>query len=269
MNKFEIKLQEIYQENCLDVFKIIKDKSIDIVVTSPPYNFNVKYSTYKDNLAFPEYLNFLKTVTAEIKRTLKPNGSFFINIGNSPSSPDNTYILYSVFREFFTCQNDINWIKSISIEDKSYGHYKPINSDRFLNHLHEKVWHFTHEGNVKIDRKAIGVPYVHKSNVSRWKSKQITNNNENDLRCAGNNWFIPYETILNKTDKGNHPAIFPVKLVENCIKLHGYNENTVVLDPFLGSGTTLVACQKFNIKGLGCEIDNDYIQFAINRLNNS
>jgi site-specific DNA-methyltransferase (adenine-specific) len=112
---------------------------------------------------------------------------------------------------------------------------------------------------VKINRTAIGVPYVDKNNLKR-KSDSL------DLRCRGNCWHIPYETINSKRQKGNHPAVFPEKLVEFCIKLAGYNNDTIVCDPFLGSGTVLMVAQRFGLNGLGIEIDKNYFEHTCEQL---
>ena len=247
-------------KDCLKGLEELDDKVIDIVVTSPPYNLNIKYSAYKDNLKRKEYLAWLHSVFKEIKRVMKDNGSFFLNMGSSNIDPWVSYDVANEARSLFMLQNNIVWVKSISINDKTYGHFKPINSPRFTNHTFEHLFHFTKEGNVKLDRLSIGVPYADKSNVSRWKGAK------NDVRCRGNTWYIPYDTIRLKAQKGTHPAIFPEKIVEQCIKLHGFNDETFILDPFVGTGTTMVAAKKLGLYGIGMDIDKDYLSFAKNRL---
>ena len=112
---------------------------------------------------------------------------------------------------------------------------------------------------MKLDRTAIGVPYMDKNNLKRKKDTT-------DLRCRGDSWHIPYKTIRSKRQKGNHPAVFPEELVEWCIKLAGYNNDTVVRDPFLGSGTTLVVAKRLGINGIGIEIDTKYFEYSCRRL---
>jgi len=159
-------------------------------------------------------------------------------------------------RDFFVLQNTIHWIKSITIEDRdsnvrSYGHFKPINSKRFLNDCHEYIFHFTKTGHAEIDRLALGVPYQDKSNISRWSHTRGS-----DLRCRGNTWFIPYETIQSRAKERPHPATFPVQLAEWCIKLHGASHVQTMLDPFLGIGNSALAAQRCGVKKfIGFEID--------------
>ena len=111
---------------------------------------------------------------------------------------------------------------------------------------------------VPLDRLAVGVPFKDKSNIARWGHAR-------DRRCAGDVWFIPYETIRSKSQRDHHPSPFPVALPERCIKLHG-KEDALVLDPFLGIGSTLIAAQHLGCRGIGIEIDKDYAEAAAWRL---
>ena len=197
--------QTIIQNDCLKVLEGMLDKSVDIFVTSPPYNIGVNYKTYKDKKDENEFLEWLYKIFTQIKRVLRKDGSVFLNIGSTSINPWLSYDVANRLRQLFVLQNRFAWVKSISIGERTYGHFKPINSGRFTNNTYEDVFHFTKDGNVKINRTAIGVKYMDKNNLKR-------NNNQIDLRCRGNCWFIPYETIRSKVQKGNHPAIFPEKL---------------------------------------------------------
>ena len=86
-----------------------------------------------------------------------------------------------------------------------------------------------------------------------------------DKRDRGNTWFLPYETIQSKSERP-HPATFPVKLPEMCIKLHGMNDKTVVLDPFLGIGSTAIAALRLGVTFVGFEIDKGYVDEAVQRM---
>jgi site-specific DNA-methyltransferase (adenine-specific) len=168
----------------------------------------------------------------------------------------------------------IIWVKSIAIQKKdvgdypnvrgdvAVGHYKPIGGHRFLNDCFEYVFHFTKNGDVKLDRLAIGVPYQDKSNIGRWKSVK------QDLRCGGNTWFIPYETIWNKDKERPHPSTFPSKLPIMCIKLHGLSGTKLVLDPFMGIGNTAIACIRLGVDYIGFDVDETYVKIAEQRIKN-
>ena len=78
-------------------------------------------------------------------------------------------------------------------------------------------------------------------------------------------WFIPYDTVQSKAEKFDHPAGFPVELPARCIKLHELRPDLMVLDPFLGAGTTLVAAQALRCRSIGIEIDRKHVAIAIQR----
>lgn len=258
----------IHNIDCLEGMKNIEDNTVDVVVTSPPYNIGINYSSYKDNLHEEDYLNWISNISKELYRVLKIEGSFFLNIGGKPSNPLWPIEIAKVISETFILQNTIHWIKSIAIpiedvgnyphmiRDISVGHFKPVNSQSFLNNCHEYIFHFTKNGNVGIDKLAIGVEYQDKSNIQRWKTGC-------DLRDRGNTWFIPYETIRISRP---HPSTFPVKLPEYCIKTHGLSKTEVVLDPFMGIGTTALACIRLGVSYIGFELDKEYSKIASNRI---
>jgi DNA modification methylase len=99
-----------------------------------------------------------------------------------------------------------------------------------------------------------------KSNIGRYA--------KNDLRDRGNTWFIPYETIFDREQRP-HPSTFPIKLPEMCIKLHGVKESRVVLDPFIGIGSTAVAALREGISCIGFDIDEKYLQYCVDRIDSS
>ena len=110
-----------------------------------------------------------------------------------------------------------------------------------------------------MDRLAIGVPYEDENNLFR-------NRANGNLRCGGNVWFIPHKTTQDRSDKGFHPCVFPVELAERCVKLHGVTGKMVVLDPFCGTGSTIVAAERLGVKGIGIDVDPSYCRSAERRL---
>ncbi|MFZ0697040.1 MAG: site-specific DNA-methyltransferase [Nitrososphaeraceae archaeon] len=255
--------------------KIIRNGvSVDVIVTSPPYNINKNYRSYVDKKERNEYLSWLSEIARTSYTILKNEASFFLNVSGAPSD---SLLPLEVAKAFFDSgyklQNTIHWIKSISIEKQdlaktgsfsqsknvSLGHFKPIISQRFLNDFHEYIFHFTKDGDVKLDKLAIGVPYQDKSNIGRWKSSK------EDKRDRGNVWFIPYQTIRKERP---HPAIFPERLPYLCIKLHGIKKGMLVYDPFMGIGNTALACIQLNVNFIGTEIDYGYIHSAKERIDN-
>ncbi len=254
----EIGEQTVVIGDCAEVLAELPEQSVDVVVTSPPYNIGLRYKTYDDGGDRETYLAWLGSIARRVKRVMKDDGSFFLNIAGTCSDPWIAPDAAATLRDLFVLQNAIVWVKSVSVGDDTFGHFKPVNSPRYLNHTHEHVFHFTKEGKTRLDRLAIGVPFKDKSNIARWR-------HDKDRRCAGDVWFIPYETIRSKSQRDHHPSPFPVALAERCIKLHG-KSRAVVLDPFLGIGSTLLAAQKLGCRGIGIEIDPTYAESAIWRL---
>jgi site-specific DNA-methyltransferase (adenine-specific) len=269
----------LHLRDCFDGMRRMPQRSVDVVVTSPPYNIGVKYRTYDDGVDRTAYLDWLEEWSELVWRVLSPGGSLFLNMGGKPKDPWGPLEAASRLRKHFCLQNTIHWVKSIAIdrstngddhgldEDVNVGHIKPINSRRYLSDAHEYVFHFTRSGEVELDRLAIGVPYKHKSNITRWKSAG------KDLRCRGNTWFIPYKTIVSRDKERPHPASFPPQLAEMCIKLHGISKVRLVLDPFMGIGNTALACVNLGLSCIGYEVDPDYfktsceqVQSAVERL---
>ena len=244
--------------DCLDLLPTIKPESIDVIVTSPPYDLGLAYRSYHDKRGEADYLDWMIAVATALRRILRPDGSFFLNISGSPRSPWLPFELITRLRPLFVLQNHITWIKSISIGDDTVGHFKPVSGQRFLHQGHEHIFHLTLDGQVKLDRMALGVPYKDKSNIAR-------RGHAADLRCRGNTWFIPYPTVQARAEKFHHPGTFPVDLPRWCIRLHG-RPKPVVLDPFMGTGTTLVAAFREGGEGIGIELDETYVEIARARL---
>lgn len=259
----------IHACDCVEGMRRMEEESVDIIVTSPPYNIGKNYRSHNDRMPRDAYLDWMETVADEACRILKDDGSFFLNVGGKPSDPWIPFDVVQKFRNRYVLQNVIHWIKSIAIEkaaagnydairgDIAVGHYQPVNSDRYLSQCHEHIFHFTKSGNVTLDKLAVGVRYQDKTNIGRWK--QATR----DLRDRGNVWFIPYTTI--RTSRP-HPTTFPDKLPEMCIRLHGCDETTVVLDPFMGIGSTAVAATRLGVRFIGFEIDAEYRAVAHERI---
>jgi len=244
----------------------------DVVVTSPPYNRKVPYSSYSDDRPRAEYLAWIGALRDAVDAVLAPGGSFFLNVGGAPSDP---FLPLDVARETahsFVLQNVIHWVKSIAIDraaagraaaldrDLALGHYRPMASDRYLHGAHEYVFHFSRRGDVPLDRLAIGVPYQDKSNVARWGGAGA------DLRCRGNTWFLPYPTIRFRARDRPHPASFPPELPEWCLRLHGRDRVHLAVDPFVGIGSSAVAAMRLGIPFVGFDVDREYLRVAAARV---
>jgi site-specific DNA-methyltransferase (adenine-specific) len=250
--------------DCLEELPKLERGSVDVVVTSPPYNLGIDYGHYDDRSSREEYLAWTRRWMPLVRDTLSPRGSFFLNIAGKPKDPWGPFEVAAIAREFFALQNTIYWVKSIAVEldqqTVSVGHYKPINSKRFLNDCVEFVFHFTREGTVELDRLAVGVEYADKSNVTRWKAAGA------DRHCRGNAWFVPYSTIQSRDKDRPHPASFPPELAKMAIELHGVDRCAKVLDPFSGIGSTALACAQLEVDHVGIEVDPGYHAEALRRV---
>ncbi len=246
----------------------LENGEVDVIVTSPPYNLGIEYNSYDDTISRVQYLDWIEKIAQECKRVLNDKGSFFLNIGHKSKDPWVAWEVAFRFRKHFVLQNVIHWIKSIAIPqedvgkypniqgDIAVGHFKPVNSNRFINNCHEYIFHFSKTGKVELDKLAVGVPYQDKSNIGRWK-KAVQ-----DVRDRGDTWFIPYKTIWSRKKNRPHPAAFPPKVPMMCIKLHGLKRSKLVLDPFMGIGNTAIACLNLGIDYIGFEMDQLYADYA-------
>lgn len=260
--------------DCVAGMASMEAGSVDVAVTSPPYNLGIDYGESVDDRRSPsDYLDWCSEWALGIHRVLKEDGSLFLNVGPSPSDQMLPHrVLSRMVRTEdggsggpFVLQNTFHWIKSVTVPDgngdpTTKGHFKPINSPRYVNGCTEFVFHLTKSGRVPLDRKAIGVPYEHKGNLSRWGHTE-----GEDVRCRGTNWFIPYRTIQSRKGQRPHPATFPVELPRNCILIHGVGR-PVVMDPFMGIGSSWIAaidCAASRF--VGFEIEAEFVKEARRR----
>jgi len=241
----------------------LEPDSLDVIVTSPHYNIGTNYGEFKDDQPRLEYLLQMATLAVAIRTRLKPKGSLFLNISGKPTDPWIPHDVANVFRPELVLQNELHWIKSITVREETVGQFKPLNSPRFVNDCHEYIFHFTRDGQVPLNRMAVGVPHTDPSNRRRWASAQ-----EHGLHCRGNNWLIPYQT---RQAKGLHPCTFPEDLVEWCVKLHGLppeglRDGFTLCDPFNGLGATAVVAAHYGLNYFGFDLNADYLRETVNRV---
>jgi DNA modification methylase len=215
---------ELVNGDCVSVLDALQPRSVDVIVTSPPYNLGIDYEVYDDTISREEYLAWSHRWLLAARRVLSPQGSLFLNMGGKPKSPlGPEQVLMKAVEAGFVLQNKIAWVKSISVRVKTkkefveevaekagldkaatkalvkafaeiegedgvirtIGHFKSLNSDRFVNDCVEMIYHLTREGDVDLAKRAVGVPYEDKSNIARWEATDGM-----DLRCRGNAWVF-------------------------------------------------------------------------------
>lgn len=241
-----IEYDKIYNESCLETLGKMEDNSIDCVVTSPPYNMNLrirngkycsrqivkeistKYDHFDDNLPIEEYYDFHKKVINELLRVSKV---IFYNI----------QIVTGSKRPIFKLIGDFNEnLKDIIIWDKGYA--QPAMQKQVLNRRTELILVF--ENDYPISRQ--------------FRYANFERGTMNDI------WEIKRAKKISK----EHGAVFPEELVYKILK-NFTNEGEVIYDPFMGVGTTAIVAKKMNRRFIGSEINLPYIKIAENRVNNS
>ena len=233
---------KVYFRTCEDM-SVIESKSIDLIVTSPPY-WDLKDYESEDQIGFKEnyldYLNRIDSVWKECIRCLKDNGVFIINI-NTKSENGSLKLIPNEFisqLERYKCylRDILYWHKSSAIPQ--------VNN--FGDHF-EYFLIFSCKTDLKtnhIDFFDYKMPHVEQTNL--WNVKKM-------FGSVGKKYMI-------------HPAVYPVEFIERLIKIFT-NESDIVLDPFLGSGTTLIASLLNNRKCYGFELNNsEYKKLIYNRL---
>ncbi len=247
MKYYSDKSIEIYNG---DITKLrLKNSTVDLIVTSPPYNVDIKYGSTDDQLSYADYLIFTEKWMSKCYSMSKDDGRFCLNIPLDKNKGGHN----SVYADLVTVAKSVGW-----------------------NYFTSIVWN---EGNIS-RRTAWGswlsasAPYViapvEMIAVFYKKQWKKFNRGESDIsRDDFMGWTNGLWTFNGESKKKiGHPAPFPIELPKRCINLFSYVGDTV-LDPFLGSGTTLIAASKSNRKSIGVDIDLDYCKLALGRIKNS
>lgn len=245
--------QIVYIGSCIKELKKIKDETISIVVTSPPYDLNKPYSGYKDKIGLDSWRDLIYQTTKEVYRVLKPNGSFFLNVSPIPDSMTKEIIplaaiAYQIIKDNnFYLRNMITW------------HFNNmVNCVKRLSGRYENIlWCVKDINNYVFNLDRVRIPYITKND------KRL---DENGKRNPTDVWYFNRINNMTKRKYGiEHPCVYPTQMIERIINMSSY-ENDWILDPFLGSGTTLVAAANLNRNGIGIEIDEGYKDLILQRL---
>lgn len=223
----------------------LPDNSVHLVVTSPPYNVGKEYD---NDLTLNEYRDFLKRVFSEVKRVLVPGGRLAINIANlgrKPYLPLHIYVIEDMISLGFLMRGEIIWNKAGGgSPSTAWGSWlSPKNPT--LRDQHEYILVFSKSMLTRPN------PFKRKSTISR----------EEFLNFTKSVWTFPPESAK----KIGHPAPFPVELPYRLIQLYTF-EGEIVLDPFMGSGQTAIACLMTSRKFVGYEINQNYVSLAERRI---
>ena len=241
---YEDKSVKLIQGDCLDELRKMPPDSVDIVVTSPPYNIGIKYTDHDDKMGEESYLCWMESIAEQLRRVMKPDGHLFLNVGSTAINPWKSTNVGMQFKKHLVLQNKIVWAKQIPDgKGGTVGNPHPITSERFSTPTNEDIFHFTLTGEENVDRLAIGV-------------KTVSANATSAVKDRGTTWFME-KAVPNKI----HPATFPIELPLTCIRFTGKKKG-VVLDPFVGSGTTMEAANQCGLRGIGIDVSAEYLEYA-------
>jgi site-specific DNA-methyltransferase (adenine-specific) len=232
-----------------DIFstKSIRPKSIDLVVTSPPYNVDIQYNSHDDRGTYEDYLTFSRLWMKQCYRWIRDDGRFCLNIpldknkgGQQSVGADLTVLAKKVG---FSYHSTIIWNEGNISRRTAWGSWMSASAPYVIAPV-----------------ELIIVFYK-----NSWK-KNSGSRNSDIMREEFMDWTNGLWTFGGeKKSRIGHPAPFPVELPHRCIKLFSFVGDTV-LDPFMGSGSTLVAALRNDRKCLGIDIDPEYCRIALNRI---
>lgn len=240
-------LNSIICGDSLEIIKSIPDATIDIVLTSPPYNFEMEYDTHNDSQSVESYMSVLIEILTECHRVLKDGGRMIINVQpNYKLKSPTHHIITNLMTEMgMIWRGEIVWLKNHLSKLTAWGSWKSP-SCPYLSYPFEFIEVYS-----KATLKHPG------------KSEDIDITKEEFINFVNGHWTMTPETQMKKF---NHPAMFPEELVERCLKLFSF-KNDVVLDPFNGAGTTTKVCSDLGRQYIGIDISPEYCETATNRIN--
>jgi site-specific DNA-methyltransferase (adenine-specific)/site-specific DNA-methyltransferase (cytosine-N4-specific) len=254
----------LFNGDCLEVLKNIDSNSVDLIVTSPPYSDQRK-NTY-GGIHPDNYVEWFLPISEELKRVLKPTGSFILNIKEKVYKGErHTYVL-----ELIIAMRGQGWLWT----EEYMWHKKNSFPGKWPNRLRdawERLLHFNKEKNFNMYQDEVKIP------IGDWSKKRLSNLSDTDKtrdeskvgsgfgkkiqNWVGKDMVLPDNVLYIATETGNksHSAAYPDSLPEWFIKLFT-QEGDVVLDPFLGSGTTCRVAYDMGRNSIGIELLDDYYQ---------
>ncbi len=240
--------------DCRSLLKSIRTQSIDLVVTSPPYNIGKNYGTYSDSISFDDWKKLITDVGKQIFRVLTPSGAFFLNLSPIPGPNKEIiplpYIAYPIMKEIgFMLRNSIIW---------TFNNMQ--NCTKRLSGRWETIqWWVKDLDNYVFNLDKVRIPYITQGD-KRIERRGGIGRNPTDV------WYFNRINNMTKKKLGlDHPTIYPLQMIERIITMASKMEDTV-LDPFLGSGTTLVAAINLSRNAIGFEIDEKYCSLIQKRV---
>jgi DNA modification methylase len=242
--------------DCRELIKKLRTSSIRMAVTSPPYNLGKDYGLYTDNIHIDEWKSLIDDVTREIYRVLTPDGSFFLNVSPIPDRKTKEIIpLGSIAWEItkrngFYLRNMIVW------------HFNNMQNcmTRLSGRWENILWCVKDLNKYVFNLGAVKIPVITK-NDKRFDPNR--GRNPTDV------WYFDRVNNMTKKKLGieKAPCVYPTPMIERIVRM-STDKGDWVLDPFVGSGTTLVVCKLLGRNSIGFEIDEAYKAIIEKRLKN-
>ena len=261
---------KIFNDDCLKVLPKLPKNSVDLIVTSPPYADNRK-STY-GGIPIKTYVKWFLPISNELKRVLKPNGSFILNIKERTENGERgTYVIELILemrKQGWLWTEEYIWHKKNSFPGKW--------PNRFRDSW-ERCLHFTKQKKFNMYQDSVKIP------IGNWAEKRLKKLSKTDMKrdeskvksgfgkkiqnWVGKSTVYPDNVLYFATvcDNRNHSAAFPLELPNWFIKLFS-KKGDIILDPFLGSGTTALAAKTLQRHYVGMESNSQYYKVALKNI---
>lgn len=247
---------KIINAKCEDAIPLLEDNSIDLVITSPPYNVDLgnnkynknSYNIHNDNMNYQDYINWLELIFKNIYPKLKSGGRVVINVGDGKngSIPTHSDIIQFMTKKLnYIPMTILIWEKHQTSNRCAWGSWKSPSSPSFPRSF-EYIMIFAKES---LKLQEAGETDLTKDEFIKWTNGLWTLAPETNMKSIG------------------HPAMFPVELPYRLIKMLSWKSGTV-LDPFSGAGTTGLACKITGRNYIGIEMSEEYCKIAENRIMN-
>lgn len=270
MKELQDIVDRILPGDCLDILRTLPNNSVNLIVTSPPYAYNRK-GTY-GGIPVQRYVEWFLPISEQLRRVLKPDGSFILNIKERVVNGERGTYVY----ELVLAMRKQGWLWTEEYIWHKKNTYPGKWPNRFRD-LWEHCYHFTKAKNFRMYQNAVRVPIgtwaekrlakLSETDKSRDESRTKSGFGKNISNWLGRDFVYPGNVIHLATESSNknHSATFPVDLPDWFIKLFT-QEGDVILDPFIGSGTTAVAAMRLGRRFIGIEINNSYYKVALDRV---
>ena len=273
MKNLEDIINTIINGDCIEVMKTLPEGCVDLLVSSPPYSVNIKYDVYDDNTTINEYLEFSKNWLTEAFRVLKDDGRICVNVPYEINLKERGGRIFIV-SEIWNVMKSIgyNWFGLIDLEEDSphrskttaWGSWMSPSSPYIYNPKECVILAYKkqHIKKVKGVPQWVGVPTDIEMEDGTTKKKVVYQDDDKKefMELVFGQW-----KYLNDT-KQMTKATFSMDIPTKAIKILTY-KNDIVLDPFAGSGTSLVAAEVLDRRWLGIELSPNYTEVARKRVN--